>query len=132
VSGIWLLAFWIFSSPVAVLVLAIAIIGVVIFIVMKSSFKEQARQADVKRIKEDADARRLLITERYEPEIAQKILKNEIWQGMTIEQLQDSLGKADAIETVVTKRTRREIWRYDVFSTRVTLEDGVVVGWRQK
>jgi hypothetical protein len=65
------------------------------------------------------------------------IMEGKFWKGQTEEQLQDSLGKPDVVDTVVLKTKRKEVWKYQEiqrgqFSLRVTLENGKVIGWDQK
>jgi|SRR6185295_18957499 len=85
----------------------------------------------------DAATRRAAILDKYDAETAKRILSGQIWQGMTAEQLQDAVGRPEAVDQVVTKRTNKEIWKYwqqtaTRYDLRVTLERGVVVGWQMK
>lgn len=134
----WLFAiFYIATSPILASILGILIIGGIAFAVSNAQTKKRVAQQEREKIVSEYEAQRSLITQRYEPEIAQKILNHEIWQGMTAEQLRDSAGREAVIETIVMKTKRKEIWKYDQetetrFGTRVTLEDGVVVGWTQR
>lgn len=79
--------------------------------------------------------RRRHLTEKYgDPEIASRIMRGVIWQGETEEQLLDSLGKPEDIDRKVLKTKTKEIWKYrptarNRFGLKVTLDDGVVVGW---
>ena len=75
-------------------------------------------------------ARQALIRQKYPPDVAERIIKREIWQGMSAEQLQNTLGKADEVRQTVMKRKTKEVWQYEMYSIRITLEEGVVVGWR--
>ncbi|MEA2871101.1 MAG: hypothetical protein QOH67_1077 [Hyphomicrobiales bacterium] len=77
------------------------------------------------------------VIDKYNPETAQKILGGQIWQGMTAEQLSYAVGKPEAVDKIVTKRTSKEVWKYfqqtaTRFNLRVTVQDGVVVGWQMK
>jgi hypothetical protein len=59
------------------------------------------------------------------------------WQGQTQEQLLDSLGRPADTDTKVLKTKTKEIWKYNRvgknrFGLRVTVENGVVVGWDKK
>ncbi|MDO4896984.1 MAG: hypothetical protein Q3971_06425 [Moraxella sp.] len=70
-------------------------------------------------------------------QIAQRIMDRAFWQGQTEDQLYDSLGKPDKIDSKVFKNKSTQIWRYDRISKRsfglsITLENGVVVGWDKK
>jgi hypothetical protein len=138
----WLFAiFYIATSPILASILGALVLGAIAFAVFNARAKKRAAQQElekmVSQMKEREDARHSLITQRYEPEIVQRILNHQIWQGMTAEQLMDSAGVAEAIDTTVTKRGRKEVWKYGQetatrFDTRITLEDGVVVGWQKR
>jgi len=79
--------------------------------------------------------RRRHLAERYgDPEIARRIMRGVIWQGETQEQLLESLGQPKDIDKKVLKTKTKEIWKYrptarNRFGLKVTLDDGVVVGW---
>lgn len=138
----WLFAiFYIATSPILASVLGVLILGSIAFAVSNAQAKKRKAKQElekmVSQMKEREDARHSLITQRYDPETAQRILSHQIWQGMTAEQLMDSAGMAEAVDTIVMKTKRKEIWKYDQetatrFGMRVTLEDGVVVGWAQR
>jgi hypothetical protein len=140
-SGWLFVIFYIATSPILASILGALVLGAIAFAVLNARAKKRAAQQElekmVSQMKEREDARHSLITQRYEPEIAQRILNHQIWQGMTAEQLMDSAGVAEAIDTTVTKRGRKEVWKYGQetatrFDTRITLEDGVVVGWQKR
>lgn len=68
--------------------------------------------------------------------IVDLIMDHKIWQGMTAEQLADSWGNPAAKDHKVYKAKVAETFKYNQtgknrFSSRVMLEDGVVVGWKQ-
>ncbi len=81
--------------------------------------------------------RRRHLIERYgDPEIARRIMRGVIWQGETQEQLIESLGQPKDIDQKVLKTKTKEIWKYrpttrQRFGLKVTLDDGVVVGWEE-
>ena len=83
-----------------------------------------------KQLMAEEAARQALIRQKYQPDVAEAIVKHEIWQGMSAEQLQDSVGEADEVQQTVMKQKKEEVWKYDMYSIHVTLENGVVVGWR--
>jgi hypothetical protein len=65
------------------------------------------------------------------------LLTQTIWQGMTAEQLRDSWGEPASVEQKVMKTKVKEVFKYkpvgkNRFRDKVTLEDGVIVGWDQK
>lgn len=62
------------------------------------------------------------------------ILRGCIWQGQTSAQLRDALGPPEARSERVLKTKTKETWKYyrtgkNRYSLRITLDDGVVVGW---
>ncbi|MCQ8103460.1 hypothetical protein NP590_05010 [Methylomonas sp. SURF-2] len=70
-------------------------------------------------------------------EVVDGILNSMFWKGMTEEQLIDSLGSPDAIDTQVLKTKRKEIWKYNEvrkgqFATKITVENHKVIGWDKK
>ncbi|MCW8965782.1 MAG: DUF2845 domain-containing protein [Candidatus Pacearchaeota archaeon] len=70
-------------------------------------------------------------------ETVELIMSRSFWQGQTEEQLVDSLGKPLDIDQKVLKTKTKEIWKYNQtaknsYSLKVTLENGLVVGWDQK
>lgn len=65
------------------------------------------------------------------------LVSKTIWQGMTAEQLRDSWGEPASIEEKVMKTKIKQVFKYrpvaaNRFRDKVTLEDGVIVGWDQK
>ena len=78
------------------------------------------------------------LIEKYGDEkLVTAILTQTIWQGMTVEQLRDAWGEPAAIEQRVLKTKVKEVFKYkqtarNRFRDKVTLEDGIVVGWDQK
>lgn len=78
-----------------------------------------------------------LLTKYGDPKIVEMILSRSVWQGQTHSQLVDSLGRPLDVDQKVLKSKTKEIWKYNKrgtnrFGLRVTLEDGVVVGWDKK
>ncbi len=62
------------------------------------------------------------------------ILNQVIWSGETAEQVRDSLGEPQALESLARKTKKKEIWKYgheggNRYRLRVTLDDDVVVSW---
>ncbi|MGE8500062.1 MAG: hypothetical protein ACN6O6_21380 [Pseudomonas sp.] len=67
----------------------------------------------------------------------QAILKGSIWDGMSQEQLVDSIGQPAGIDQKYLKTKTREVWKYypqgkNRYRLRVTLDDGEVNGWDSK
>ena len=44
--------------------------------------------------------------------IVQMIVGRKLWQGQTVEQLQDSVGRPTSIDTNLLKTRKREVWKY--------------------
>jgi hypothetical protein len=93
------------------------------------------------RLKQEEEARRLrregLIAKYGSAQIADAIIAQKIWQGMTCEQLVDSWGRPVDVDKKVYKQKTNETWKYgqtgkNRFSQRVFTENGVVVGWQQR
>ena len=64
--------------------------------------------------------------------IVQRIMDQKLWQGQTVEQLLDSVGRPPSIDGNLLKTRKREVWKYQPsgkgrYRTRVTLDDDVVV-----
>lgn len=84
-----------------------------------------------------AKRRAYLMSKYQDSTIVERILCRTMWQGQTEEQLADALGSPVDIDQRVMKSKIREIWKYhhqgaNRFGLRITLENGVVVGWDQK
>jgi hypothetical protein len=83
-------------------------------------------------------ARKKEIYEKYgHTELAERIINKTMWVGETAEQLVDSLGRPVAIDDHVLKTKRKETWKYaqrgqNRFALRITVENGIVVGWDNK
>ncbi len=78
-----------------------------------------------------------LLGKYKDEEVVSRILGGYFWQGQTKEQLVDSIGNPLAIDSKVLRSAVREVWKYsrtgrNRYGLRVTLEDGVVVGWDNK
>lgn len=83
-------------------------------------------------------AKRMRVTLKYKDEdLVDALLNETFWQGQTAEQLRDSLGEPLDIDQKVLKTKVKEVWKYEQtgknrFGLKITLDDGVVVGWDQK
>lgn len=96
--------------------------------------------ADIERQRkaEELALRTAYLSEKYaDQSIVQAILDQKIWEGMTAAHLFDSAGEPEAIDQKYMKAKSREIWKYhheggNRFLLRVTLENGLVVGWDAK
>jgi len=83
------------------------------------------------------ERRQQLLAKYGDDQIVARIMGREVWEGQSHEQLRDALGVPVDTDEKVMKKHRREIWKYhqtgvNRFGLRVTLEDGIVVGWDQK
>jgi hypothetical protein len=84
------------------------------------------------------EQRRAALLAKYnDPNLVDKIMGRTFWQGQTQEQLLDSLGQPVDIDQKVLKTKTKETWKYNRkgksrFGLRITVENGVVVGWDQK
>lgn len=88
--------------------------------------------------KKAIEARRTALLAKYgDEQVVERIMNRVLWQGESREQLNDSLGAPVDTDEKVLKKCRREVWKYyqtgvNRFGLRITLEDGVVVGWDEK
>jgi len=78
-----------------------------------------------------------LLAKYGDVELAEALMTQTIWQGMTAEQLRDSWGEPVAVEQKVLKTRVKEVFKYkpvgkNRYRDKVTLEDGVIVRWDQK
>lgn len=81
--------------------------------------------------------RQALLLKYGDAVLVDRIMGGRFWQGQTDEQLLDSLGRPVDIDERVLKTKTKQTWKYNQtaknrFSLRITLENGVVVGWEQK
>ena len=70
------------------------------------------------------------LTKKYGSRDAERILKQLVWMGMTADQLTESWGKPQDINTTTTIGGTREQWVYSI-RQYVYLEDGRVTAWQQ-
>jgi hypothetical protein len=80
------------------------------------------------------EGRLTMVSLKYSGETASLISKKMFWQGQTADQLMDSLGPPDAVESVLMATRKREIWKYgndgaNRYRTRITLDNDVVTKW---
>ncbi len=108
-------------------VIAAIVVGIVALCVLIAAAKAKARK---KRI--------AFLLEKYgDQQIVDAIMRRMFWQGQSQEQLIDSLGRPADIDQKVLKTKVKEIWKYNHqggnrFGLRITLENGIVVGWDQR
>lgn len=76
--------------------------------------------------------------EKYGDEgVVDMIMRRTMWQGMSSEQLRDSLGAPVAVDRKIYKTKVAETYKYSQtgknrFRCRVKVENDIVVGWEQK
>jgi uncharacterized protein len=83
----------------------------------------------------NAARRKQVLIAKYGDATAARILARQIWQGMTEEQLVDSWGRPVEIGSEVLRTKTKQIWKYgrtgkNRFRERVTVENGMVSGWK--
>ncbi len=106
--------------------------------------EEETRRVKAEKIRADEEAkqaaerqRRDSLIQRFGEQDAAKIIRGELWLGATAEMLIESLGNPADSEKKVLKTKTKEVWKYypagaNRYKLRVTLENGVVVGWEDK
>jgi hypothetical protein len=98
---------------------------------LRPSKAEIFRQKQV----EETALRLSYLLEKYNDDhIVKQIMNGIIWEGMSAAHLFDSLGDPEAVDQKYLKQVSREVWKYESqpgnrYRTRVTLENGIVVGW---
>lgn len=113
-------------------IVVVGVAVVVLFAMAKSSAEKAERDA------RDAahQARWADLTARFGAENAQRIQFRQLWQGAPIEAVYEMHGKPlDVDEDVNDKRTKltlkyQPLARKGSFGLRVTVENGVVTGWK--
>ena len=85
----------------------------------------------------DKAKRKKLMLKYNDENLVERLMKQEFWQGQTSQQLLDSIGKPESVHTQVLKTKTKEIWKYNrvksnQFGLKITIENGIVVGWDQK
>jgi len=78
-----------------------------------------------------------LVDKYQDEETVVRIMNGEIWKGMTLVQLFDSLGQPVDIDEKVLKTKRKQTWKYhhvsgNRYKLRVKLDNDIVVGWDER
>ncbi|MDX3806717.1 hypothetical protein ACXIUS_25965 [Bosea thiooxidans] len=100
--------------------------------------REQKAKFRIAQIAEENETKRKMLEANYDDiKIVDAIMSGEIWHDMTKEQLVQSWGHPEDVETKTMKTKIRQIYKYDRigigrFSRRATLENDRVVGWEIK
>jgi hypothetical protein len=89
------------------------------------------------KIVSDQARRKHLMAKYADAHVVDMLMKRMMWQGMSAEQLIDSIGHSAATDRKVYKSKVTETYKYNQagrnrFRSRVKLENGVVVGWDLK
>ena len=83
-------------------------------------------------------AKRVRLMMKYKNDaLVESLMQELFWRGQTADQLRDSLGEPLDIDQKVLKTKLKEVWKYQElgknrYALKITLDDGVVVGWDQK
>ena len=76
------------------------------------------------------------LMEKYgDKELVDRLMRREIWEGQTAEQLIDSRGNPTQKDSDVLKTKIKETWKYDrigrgQYRLRVIVENQTVGGWK--
>ncbi|MCF8342718.1 MAG: hypothetical protein K9I82_17205 [Chitinophagaceae bacterium] len=111
-------------------------------VLQKEKEKEKEKKLLLKeKEKEIYEKRKVEFIEKYGDEIGKKIAKKELFVGMTLEMLKDVKGKhSEKVENVTNGKTKVKLY-YEKSKNRlgniaygfeVSLEDGFVVGWKDR
>jgi len=78
-----------------------------------------------------------LMMKYKDDELVESLMDESFWRGQTADELTDSLGEPLDVDQKVMKTKVREVWKYEQtgknrYALKITLEDGIVVGWDQK
>ncbi len=99
--------------------------------------KQEEEEAIRNRLEELRMRREELVARFGSEEIADAVIASKVWQGMSKDQLLESWGTPEDIDTKVYKMKTSETWKYgeigkNRYSSKVFLENDFVVGWDQR
>jgi hypothetical protein len=107
----------------------------------KKQEEYQKRRIDKKREEEEKEKeRKRQLEEKFGIEVATKIIRGQVWQGMTSEMLKYSKGKPVKQQQQVSQSGEKNKLFYDERKTRqgtmkptfrVDIDNGIVVGWKE-
>ncbi|MEJ0052133.1 MAG: hypothetical protein WDN02_13145 [Methylovirgula sp.] len=105
-------------------IFVLALIAIVAFVLFMQARATKRRRAE-------------LFSKYGNLEVVEAIMAHRYWQGMTQDQLLDSLGRPADIGTKVFKSKTVHTFKYQQtgrnrFGLRILLENGSVTGWDQK
>ena len=68
-------------------------------------------------------------------DLVNRLMRREIWEGQTEEQLIDSRGRPITVDQKVLKTKTTNTWKYKKmgrgqYALRIFVENGIVVGWK--
>jgi len=106
--------------------------AVVILLFILSSRAKRERLAREREVRQN-----MLLAKYGDTQIVNDILNGSIRQGMTMDMVLEAWGKPAAIDHKVYRTKTKDVLKYGPgprrsFASRVTVEDGIVVGWEQR
>lgn len=123
------------SNPGLMIVLTmLSIVGFYIYIRFNQMKKEEQKAAMIKAREE----RIVYLMSKYHDQLSvDRIMAKELWQGMTADQVKDSIGTPAAIDQELLKTKRRDTWKYypqgaNRYNLKLVVENDVLVGWDKK
>lgn len=108
-----------------------AVAGIVVLLLVVFGLREAAKRRARKR-------RFDRLMAKYEDlSVVERIMAAKMWQGMTEEMLVDSWGSPVDRDVEVYKTRTTEVWKYgqtgrNRFKNRVTVQNGIVVGYKNR
>jgi type II secretory pathway component PulF len=113
-----------FFETVGFVVPVIVIVGIIISIAVSRTAAKKHRVS-------------YLLAKYGDQQTVDRIMSKTIWVGETSEQLIESLGNPADIDEKVLRTKTKAIWKYAHrggarYGLRITVENGVVVGWDEK
>lgn len=110
-----------FFGWIPLIILVLAIIGGVFW--YQSAQRKKRREA--------------LMAKYQDEQLVGDLMNQRFWQGQTVEQLMDSLGRPHDIDQKLLATKKKEVWKYNHrggnrYGLRITLDNDQVVGWDQK
>jgi hypothetical protein len=108
----------------------------IVLLLDRSRKRERLRLEEQERLRleQERQQRWEHLVSTYGEEAARLILEGKPWMGATQAMIVEMLGRPEDVSTKVTKAHKTETWKYDQiaanrYALRVTIEDGVCVGW---
>ncbi len=105
------------------------------FVIVSGKKAEERKKAIDAEFARQRDQRRWNdLHNRFGPEVAPRLFRGEFWQGQTADQLIGALGRPSEIDEHVMVTKTKHIYKYgwisgDRYQKRITLDNGIVVGW---